>query len=323
MDAPEGADRAGGACDDGHDLDEAALGWVLRLTSGEATDAEAWQLAAWRARSPAHEQSFQRARRLWDGTGAAARLAAEARPPRLLPRRAVLGATAAIGGGALLPAGAALRHAYPFAAWLADESTVIGERRWVRLAEGITAELNTRSWLDLGEQAPGRLAIRLLGGEAAFQVSPTAGATLAVEAAGGCGTLAAGTLNTRILGEEAEMLCVEGEARVSREGEAVLRPGQGLRYGPAGLGPVRAIDLTSATAWRRGMLVFNDLTLAEMVAELNRYRPGRILVLGGQEVRRRVAGVFQLDRLEEALDHIARTLHLRLVRLPAGLVLLG
>ena len=41
MDAPEGADRAGGACDDGHDLDEAALGWVLRLTSGEATDAEA------------------------------------------------------------------------------------------------------------------------------------------------------------------------------------------------------------------------------------------------------------------------------------------
>ena len=43
--------------------------------------------------------------------------------------------------------------------------------------------------------------------------------------------------------------------------------------------------------WREGVLVFRDMPLSEAVAEINRYRPGRIMVLDDALAARRVSGV--------------------------------
>jgi ferric-dicitrate binding protein FerR (iron transport regulator) len=46
-----------------------ALGWVVRLKSGEATLADAEQLLDWRAKSQAHERAFRDAVKCWQAIG--------------------------------------------------------------------------------------------------------------------------------------------------------------------------------------------------------------------------------------------------------------
>ena len=48
-------------------LETEAVTWVVRLTSGEATEGDAYAMAVWRRRSQAHEAAFQKAQLLWRG----------------------------------------------------------------------------------------------------------------------------------------------------------------------------------------------------------------------------------------------------------------
>ncbi|MBN5522925.1 FecR family protein, partial [Pseudomonas aeruginosa] len=86
--------------------------------------------------------------------------------------------------------------------------------------------------------------------------------------------------------------------------------------GPPGGG--RRDDLTS---WRRGLLVFDEQPLGEVVARLNRYRPGHLLVAPGALAQRRVSGVFRVADLEASLQSISDELGVRSLGL-AGVTLL-
>ncbi|MBY6239900.1 DUF4880 domain-containing protein [Methylosinus sp. Sm6] len=60
-----------------------ALNWIVRLKSGEATEADLEALRRWRDRSARHDEAFRDAARLWRRVGVAAReLAAERRAER-------------------------------------------------------------------------------------------------------------------------------------------------------------------------------------------------------------------------------------------------
>ncbi|MBN5455516.1 FecR family protein, partial [Pseudomonas aeruginosa] len=80
----------------------------------------------------------------------------------------------------------------------------------------------------------------------------------------------------------------------------------------------RRDDLTS---WRRGLLVFDEQPLGEVVARLNRYRPGHLLVAPGALAQRRVSGVFRVADLEASLQSISDELGMRSLSL-AGVTLL-
>ncbi len=88
--------------------------------------------------------------------------------------------------------------------------------------------------------------------------------------------------------------------------------------GAAGGGGGRPHDLTS---WRRGLLVFDEQPLGEVVARLNRYRPGHLLVAPGALAQRRVSGVFRVADLEPSLQSISDELGVRSLGL-AGVTLL-
>ncbi|EOQ78165.1 transmembrane sensor [Pseudomonas aeruginosa VRFPA02] len=101
-----------------------------------------------------------------------------------------------------------------------------------------------------------------------------------------------------------------------------LGEGESLRYSAEGgveapLGG-RLDDLTS---WRRGLLVFDEQPLGEVVARLNRYRPGHLLVAPGALAQRRVSGVFRVADLEASLQSISDELGVRSLGL-AGVTLL-
>jgi len=77
-------------------LHDEARDWLLLLTSGRATVADAKALKAWCAQSPEHAQAFEQAKTLWRQVGTAVE---QAQPPRHFGRRAFLGGAIAASAG--------------------------------------------------------------------------------------------------------------------------------------------------------------------------------------------------------------------------------
>lgn len=69
------------------------------------------------------------------------------------------------------------------------------------------------------------------------------------------------------------------------------------------------------TAWQRGKLIFEATPLSVVIDEINRYRPGRVVLLNETLSRHPVSGVFDLHRLDAALSTIEQTLPVTTYRL--------
>ncbi|QJX02337.1 hypothetical protein HML84_11300 [Alcanivorax sp. IO_7] len=70
-------------------------------------------------------------------------------------------------------------------------------------------------------------------------------------------------------------------------------------YNESRLTGVTAVDPQRVSAWRQRILVFDGTPLASVVEEVNRYRPGRILLLDEALGRTPVQAYLSLDRLED------------------------
>jgi transmembrane sensor len=102
-----------------------------------------------------------------------------------------------------------------------------------------------------------------------------------------------------------------------------LRRGEQISYGSVeGLESVRTVDVEQVSAWRLGKLIFDGVPFAEAIAELDRYLPGRILIVKGHLGETRVGGIFNLSELDDAVAALAITQRLRPIRLTRFLVLL-
>jgi transmembrane sensor len=71
------------------------------------------------------------------------------------------------------------------------------------------------------------------------------------------------------------------------------------------------------------MLVFHDRPIAEVIDEVNRYRPGRILLLNATLGRRLVTARFELAQLDDVILQMNQVFGARITELPGGIVLLS
>src|SRR5262249_25097467 len=149
--------------------------WVVRLTSGEATAADAEALRRWRAASSEHRRAFAEANLVWDRMHIAATESlvrkAVARAPRAqrtwhLPSRGTFLAGAAAGSAAAAAAYAVVRP--PFDLWpslsevTADYRTGVGQQRQFAIVDDVSLKLNTRTSIALLPRADaGRGADRI------------------------------------------------------------------------------------------------------------------------------------------------------------------
>jgi transmembrane sensor len=85
---------------------------------------------------------------------------------------------------------------------------------------------------------------------------------------------------------------------------------------------VRRIDLGKETAWQRGKVIFEAQSLATVIEELNRYRPGRIMILNPALRALKVTGLFDVADPDAALRMIQHTIPIRHTNLTPYLVLL-
>lgn len=295
-----------------------AIAWLVRLRSGQAHEGDLGAYYDWREADARHGPAFDEAAAVWRGL---AEPDARALPQhRLLrsamavSRRQMLGGAAAalavMGGIAIFRPGMARP----------DFATARGERRQVALAAGLVLDLNTDSSLLVHRSADAHI-VELLSGEAFVNAAAPLARPLILIARGGKSIATRASFMVRCLEDGARITCVEGALNVAGE-HAIARveARQQIAYANGRLEAVREADLTAATAWRSGRLVFRNDPLREVIAEVNRYRRDRIVLANSALGARRVSGVFPLDRTDELLDQIRDLFGARITTLPGVVV---
>lgn len=314
-----------------------ALAWVLRLRSGEATTADLEALQRWRDQSSDHDAAFKQAATLWKDLRTAADRVKERdkgtveaiRPLRPVPwrpsRRAVFGGAIAASAAAYAVIHPPLKLWPSLSEFAADYRTGKGERRDLALVEGVAIQLNTQTSITMLKSGQDDPQIELISGEAAIVAKRSPGRPLTVLASGGRMVSANATFNTRCIAGIVSVTCVEGDIEVEHDRRvAQLCKGQRVDYSAAaGLGLPLAIDPVQATAWQKGLLIFRDRPLVEVVDEVNRYRSGRIVVTNNDLGRRMVNGTFHLDRLDDFVGQVRQLFGASVRSLPGGVVLLS
>ncbi len=304
-------------------IQKEAQAWVVRLASGQVSERDAQVFRHWCGRSRAHATAFAEARAVWGAMAPAARAVKRAQQPVNTARRAWLGGAVAASLGLLV-----LRpptDLWPAVAGLgADYATGTGEQREVALDGGVLVQMNTQTRLDAAPAQDGTAALVLLAGEAEFQAGLRGAARLRVQAGDGSVSAGSARFNIRLFGQEVCVTCLAGRLRVVQNGnDAELAAGEQLRYSPAYFGIARAVRAGEVSAWRQRLLVFKQSTLAEVVDEVNRYRPGKLILNNDVLGKARVQASFSLDRLDDVIALIQDAYGARVTRLPGGIVLFG
>lgn len=336
----------------GASVREQAQDWLLRLMSGHATVDDADAFRRWRHADPLNARAFSEARQLWQALQPALGMAAAAvergqsagdatitaSPP--LPshggtvasrrRRAThMGRRAFLGGAVAATAGWMIAKS-PLGLWpdwqemAADYRTATGERREMDV-HGVMVAMGARTALSR-QTGGGMLAgMDMVEGEAQFELPRNAPAGFSVHVAGATITPApASRINVRCVGEDIRVTCLQGEARVSQGGRSVLlQPAWQARLAPHRITSVARIDAERVDGWRRGLLIFDNEPLAQVVDEINRYRSGRIVVANGELGQRLVQARIPLERLETFVDLVRDAYGAKILTMPGGVVLMG
>jgi len=197
--------------------------------------------------------------------------------------------------------------------------TQVGEQRRVVLADHSTVTLNTDTVLTVKLSDKSR-RIEMQRGEAFFSVAHDTSRPFEVIAAGGL---------VRAVGTEFGVQMKRNDVTVSvLEGAVVVLPKQtdpvtgvphltanmAVSYrGGGAIGAVQAADVRRITAWREGKLVFDQVPLADAIAEFNRYSPRKVQVSSVTIGSRPVSGVLQIGDMSSLRFLLQESLGLRLV----------
>lgn len=180
--------------------------------------------------------------------------------------------------------------------------TALGETRAVRLADGSVVRLNTGSSVEVALRDDVRL-IRLLKGEARFDVAHDRARPFIVEA-NGTQVRAVGTMfNVRLRPELTELTVIEGEVAVKNDGSVPRHIGAGksaaVRSGSIAVTPLNKDKLKQRAAWEQGMIEFEGETLEQAVAEFNRYRATPLVIGDPAIASMRIGGTFHSNRSDD------------------------
>ena len=297
-----------------HDgLDRTATQWVVRLTSGNASDRDLDAARSWCRQSRDHHAAFERASRLWRMAGP------QLSQPRHCVRASHIKRLAAV---IVLAVGIALLSIHDN--WGADYRTPVGEQRRVQLEDGSSILLDSGTAVDV-EYSANRRTIRLRKGQALFDVASDRERPFVVNAETLTATAVGTTYAVRRSEERAEVIVEEGRVAVVAPGvnPAVLTAGERFEMGSdVRSAAVKTVSTRDALAWQRGVLVFDLVPLEQVVAELNRHRRGYIAIANPDVRNLKVSGVFRLDRLDEGLDTLRTAFPVRMTELTPYLLIL-
>ncbi len=294
---------------------QAAADWVARNDRGLSAEEEI-AFSIWLAADERHADAFEQHETVWrklDG---------------LTPLPASSGAVIADvrtreRGPALWwwAAAAAVFVLSSFFLWPSDSkpaeavayATVLGERREVVLPDGSVAQLNTDSRLEIVFSGDER-AVRLLRGEAFFQVAKDRARPFRVRVDGMYVTAVGTEFNVRCSSDRNDVIVTEGRVEVTVKpfaSDAAHGPSIQLDAGQRvvarkptggdwkmGVPTIELEENARALAWRTGRLEFEDAPLSDVVAEFNRYHALQLVMGDSDLADMRVGGSFRTENID-------------------------
>lgn len=315
------------------DIDRIASAWLIRIEEEGLDPAATRDFERWIASDPRHESTYEALRRTWSDIAAVPGLetlapshaAGPSARRAWSPARAPWRWAAGIGLAASLVAGLVLFDGAPSAP---HYRTQVAEMREVALPDGSHVTIGAHSAISLAYTAGERRVI-LSSGEALFDVRHDARRPFVVDAGSSLIRDVGTKFDVNRTADSIRVGVLEGRVEVSRIRGGTARPlsiggGQGVQIveatsagmttGPSSSGQILVTSQNAAGAWRDGRLVFDNVRLADLSADVNRYyAPG--VALGSAAVgEMRVTAAFKTSEIPAFMAALDATLPVRTER---------
>jgi len=324
--------------------DEAA-DWFLRFCEDEIALNERATFGEWLRASPQHVRAYLEVAAFWEAAGEMNRtgkvpveelvrqalaennvvnLDQASLPKKTLTHRPrVLGFRMATAAAALVICFIASSITWWHLSRYPTYTTQAGEQRRITLADGSTVILNSRSGVKVRFSDAER-DIELLSGQALFYVAKNPRRPFIVQSGitkvRAVGTefdvyrKASGTVVTVVEGHVAVSGSEVGTGISSRPSEqsppVLLSAGEQVTVDLKAVSAPQRANITLATAWSEGKLVFNQTPLSDVVQEFNRYNPRALIIDDPQLLRLHISGTFATTDSTDIVRFLSRRFHL-------------
>lgn len=323
---------------------EAAIAWYARMTSDEVTAADRVAFTRWRSASSDHEHAYQlvvAALNVADRAlshphaptdlfesiaagGAEEHMEAPEQPApasRFRPARraAFAGIAAAVAGliaSGLMPESTRSRDDYTTIA------TATGQRSTVRLPDGSRIWLNTQTRISYLHDASVR-SVRFESGEAYFEIAPNRAAPFTISVGGREVRVVGTAFNIRHIDERTDVAVTEGTVTLMEESNflealrgafepdpaTTLSAGMSASYEAKSEVVLNAgAPVKTMAAWREGRLIYRSERLGRVLADLDRYFDGDLLVRDPAVAELTVSAVVNLTSKQAVLETLSHQL---------------
>ncbi len=320
-------------------LDEASV-WIARLSNDQASEQDHQRFALWLGKSAKHRAAYDQIEALWLDLGCVKYSSTDSNEDKPRENQPLPGEGQPRVGDNTLKASSfwqkrwmKTRFIASFAlcamvavALLPDASTpasvqrlatAIGEHSVETLSDGSVVHLNTNTRLEVSYTESQR-ELTLTQGEAHFSVKKNPQRPFVVRIPGGSVVAVGTAFNIEIEPQQTLVTVTEGVIRVEEQNDSALpadtvtaRLNDQVRISPAGgLKRDQMPGDHLATAWLEQNMVFKNVSLAQVVAELNRYSEKKIKISDASLAFMPVSGVFKTDQPAQTLQAIEASLGL-------------
>lgn len=304
-----------------------AAAWLIRREDGDWTPDDQMQFDAWLAESDANKAAYWRLEHGWREVDRIRSLGRPAEPAvgqttfvrYWMPFAAAASLLAAVGFGGVQfgtwdapPQPAAVRYVTP-----------VGGHETVPLPDGSRIELNTQTIVRAGASPRVREAW-LDSGEAFFEIAHDPGRPFVVHAGFKTVTVLGTKFSVRRDRDRVTVSVLEGRVRIddaanpagAEASSATIVAGVTAisRGGSTLVTQQSAERVENALAWRGGMLIFDQATLADVAAEFNRYHAQPIVVTDPETAAIRIGGAFQASNVDAFVRLLRDAYGLKVVR---------
>lgn len=291
---------------------EQAVDWLLKLQSEQPTPAMWQAFEHWQASHPQHAEAWSRLTQIQQTFGQVPHKAFAKQVLTRIDHVARRNALKKLGTlGLVLPSAWLGYRALPFARWQAEYQTAVGEQKHLHLGDGTRLVLNTDSAVDIQYQA--QRQILLHHGEVWLETGHQDKRMLVVTTPHGRLVPLGTRFNVKLNAEHTTLAVTDGAVRIQlANGQStVVQAGQQRSFSSNGFEQARAVG-QNVGDWQQGMLLAQDMPLADLLKELGRYRRGVIRCHPALQ-QMLVSGAFPLKDTDAALDLLQKTLPVQVV----------
>ncbi len=298
---------------------DTALSWIARFRSGSAGDEDRQAFALWLAQDLRHKQAMDSMLDMWEDLASVRQM--YSRVPEKAANQSRYWLRASIATAACL---AVALFIWPQNSLDSSAKqyyqTALGEQRTIELIDGSTVALNTNSRVSVNYSNE-RRSLELLRGEAYFEVAKDPTRPFDVDTGSARVTAIGTAFNIYRDRQNARITVTEGVVQVTELGDTgnrvptteILHANQQLDASDRGLRAATSTDVSHHTAWQRGELIAQDMTLTNFVRQIERYHDIHILITDSSIAAITISGVFTLNDLEPILQALQLSLGLEVI----------